>query len=141
MAIKIDVKTTEIEFDFAGETVIADASDENIAKMLDLKESDLKERAEAEAEKLNDVDPDDFSGDDYKKVVELTIDLYSEIYEPVFGKDAFDRVYKKVKSIRSTVNAFEDALDHVTEEIEKRNEQHEKKKAQKIAKYKNRKKK
>lgn len=139
MAIKLNIETSKIEFDFAGLIVVADASDENIAKMLDLKDSEISEKAEKEKERLKDLEADEITGKKFKEAIQTTLELYSEIYSPVFGDEAFKNVYNHVGSIRTTVEAFEEGLDYITEELEKRNENSKRRHENKLNKYKKRK--
>lgn len=138
LAIKIDVQTTEVEFDFAGVIIQADASDENISEMLDLKGSDLQKKADKKMEEIKAKDMENISKEDFKMMVDTTIELYGGIYSTVFGKGAFEKVYDNVKSISATVNAFDQAFDYIVEQREEQEQRHMKKKQQKINKYKNR---
>lgn len=139
MAIKIDVKKSVQEFDFDGINVTANYSDENIKKMLKLKDGELQKKAEAESKKLAELNEEEISDKEFEHMVNICIDLYSAIYAPVFTDKAFKEVYEHIQSISATIQAFEDALDYVTSQIDKRNTEHMNKRQKKIDKYKNRK--
>lgn len=139
MAIKLDLQSNKIEFDFAGLIVEADVSDKNIKNMLSLKDSDIQERANKEVEKLQGISDEDLTVEEFDKLINLSLDLYDEIYAPVFGKQSVHKVYEHVGSIQNTVGAFEQALDYITDEFEKRNRKQEERRKSKVQSYKNRK--
>lgn len=140
-AIKIDVQRSIQEFDFAGFEVVADYSDENIAKVISKKDSDLQKKAEKEAERLSNIDTDDLTEKEFKEMVNVCLDLYGEIYEPVFGEGTFKEAYNHIRSIGATIKAFEDSLDYITAKAEQDNKAFENRTQKKIDKIKNRKKK
>lgn len=139
MAIKLDLQSNKIEFDFAGLIVEADVSDKNIKNMLSLKDSDIQERANKEVEKLQGISDEDLTVEEFDKLINLSLDLYDEIYAPVFGKQSVHKVYEHVGSIQNTAGAFEQALDYITDEFEKRNRKQEERRKSKVQSYKNRK--
>lgn len=141
MAIKINVQRSIEEFDFAGLEITANYSDENIAKMFSLKDSDLQEKAEKEAAKLSGIDNDDISEEDFMNMVNTCLDLYGEIYAPVFGEGEFKKAYNHIQSVTATIKAFEEAIDYVTAKAERENKEFENRTQKKIDKIKNRKKK
>lgn len=139
MAIKLDLQSNKLEFDFAGLIIEADMSDKNIKEMLMLKDSDIQDRAKEEAEKLQGLSDDNVTSKEFDRLIELSLDLYDEIYAPVFGEKSVHEVYEHVGSIQNTINGFEQALEHITNEFEKRNEQQADQRKQKVESYKNRK--
>lgn len=139
MAIKLDLQSNKLDFDFAGLIIEADISDKNIKKMLSLKESDLEERASEEAKKLQSMSDDDITVEEFDRLIELSLDLYDEIYKGVFGERSVHKVYDHVGSIQNTVQAFEQALDHITSEFEERNKQQSEQRKAKVESYKKRK--
>lgn len=139
--IKIDVQRSIQEFDFAGFEVVADYSDENIAKVFAKKDSELQEKAEKEAAKLSEIDNDDMTEKEFLEMVNVCLDLYGEIYEPMFGEGTFKAAYKHIRSISGTIKAFEDALEYITTKAEQENKAFENRTQKKIDKIKNRKKK
>lgn len=141
MTIKIDVRNTQIEFDMAGEIVVADTSDEAIAKMLSLKESEFSKEAEEQMKKIQGVTDEDLTAEEFGKLVQICVELYSKIYESVFIDDAFERVHARTKSIQNTIVTFEKALMYVTAEIEKDNAKYQEERQKAMNKYKKRKKK
>lgn len=141
MAIKLNVQTSQIEFDFAGLLVTADVSDENIKNLLELKSGDLQEEADDAAKEVANMNEDEITANDFERMYNLCADLYGRIYEPVFGKGSFIKVYDHVGSIQATIQAFDEAIEYVIADINKRNEQGIKERENKLAKYKKRKKK
>jgi len=139
MAIKLNVQTSKIEFDFAGLLVIADVRDENIKNLLKLKNSDLQEEASKAAKEVEKMDEDEITAEDFERMYSLCADLYGRIYEPVFGEHSFVTVYNHIGSIQSTIIAFDEAIDYVVADINKRNEQGAKEREKTLAKYKKRK--
>lgn len=140
MAIKLNVQTSKIDFDFAGLEVTADISDENIKKLLELKSGNLQDEADDAAKEVAAMDEEDVTAEDFERMYSLCVDLYGRIYEPVFGDGSFSLVYNHVGSIQSTIKAFDEALDYIINEINKRNEDGIKARENKLAKYKKRKK-
>ena len=141
MVIKLNVETTKIDFDFAGLEVTADVSDSNIKKLLELRDGDLQEDADAAAKEVAGMNEEDVTSEDFERMYLLCVDLYGQIYEPVFGEGSFKKVYEHVGSIQSTIKAFDEALDYIITDIYKRNEEGIKARDNKLAKYKKRKKK
>lgn len=141
MPIKLDVQTSKIEFDFAGIIAVADVSDANIKKLIELKSGDLQEEADKASKEVANMDEDDVTAEDFERMYGLAAELYGQIYEPVFGEGTFTKVYEHVGSIQSTIVAFDQAIDYVIADINKRNEQGIKARENKLAKYKKRKKK
>lgn len=141
MVQKIDVQTSKIEFDFAGKIVVANVSDANIKKLIELRSSDLQEEADKASKEVANMNEEDITAEDFERMYGLAADLYSRIYEPVFGDGTFKTIYDHIGSIQATIGAFDDAIDYVIADINKRNEQGIKARENKLAKYKNRKKK
>ena len=139
MAIKLDLQSNKLDFDFAGLVITADVSDKNIKDMLALKESDIQNRAEEEAQKLKGLSDDDITPDEFDRLIELSLDLYDEIYKGVFGEGSVHAVYEHIGSIQNTVNGFEQALDHITKEFEERNKKQNEQRKSKVESYKQRK--
>lgn len=141
MAIKLDVQTSKIEFDFAGIIAVADVSDANIKKLIELRSGDLQAEADKASKEVANMDEDEVTAEDFERMYGLAAKLYGQIYEPVFGDGTFTKVYEHVGSIQSTIVAFDQAIDYVIADINKRNEQGIKARENKLAKYKKRKKK
>lgn len=139
MAIKINVETTKIDFDFAGLDVTADVSDQNIAKLLELRSGTLQDEADAAAKEVANMNEDDITAKDFERMYNICIDLYGQIYEPVFGDGTFNTVYTHIGSIQAVIKAFDEALDYIIADIYKRNEEGIKARDKKLAKYKKRK--
>ena len=130
MAIKINLSTPTIDFDFGGILLTADVSDQALSHMLDLEKSEEFKKASKESERLKDLRDEDLTTEEFNELLQKAVDTYGLVYAPMFGEDAFQKVYDHAKSIVATVDAFDQALTHITEhhENQKSNEYRKRKK-------------
>ena len=115
MAIKINLSTPTIDFDFGGVKLTADVSDQALAYMLDLENKDEFKEASKEAERLRNLKDEDRTTEEFNVLLQKAIDTYGLVYARMFGEDAFQQVYGQTKSIVATVSAFDQAMQHITD--------------------------
>ncbi len=118
MAIKINLSTPTIDFDFGGVLISADVSDKALSHMLDIENSEEFKKASKEAERLKNIKEEDISTKEFNELLQRAVDTYDLVYAPMFGEGAFQKVYDEAKSIVATVSAFDQAVDHITEHYE-----------------------
>ena len=123
MAIKINLSTPTIEFDFGGVLLTADVSDEALSHMLDLENSEEFRKASKESERLRNLKDEDVTTQEFNELLQKAVDTYGLVYSPMFGEGAFQKVYDHAKSIVATVDAFDQAIDHITKHYEKQQNQ------------------
>lgn len=134
MAVKIEMERPTIEFDMGGVPVTADVSDAALKEMLEIEDSPEYKQADKELERLRKLDDEDINKEVFDELLNKAVHAYGKSYEPIFGDDAFREVYENSKSIVSTVQAFDTAMDHI-------NKYYEEKKNKRSNQYRKRKKK